>query len=105
MQRFLANHPDHGAPRDEGGERFAREGQRGSNALVGGFEVKNRDRGVEVVVQDHLVTEQVLRKNHAWGAAPANILPRKLMGVEPLAMTVVLPEPVFVTVTWAVAVL
>lgn len=23
--------------------------------------------------------------NHAWGAAPANILPRKLMGIEPLA--------------------
>jgi hypothetical protein len=23
--------------------------------------------------------------NHAWGAAPANIIPRKLMGVEPLA--------------------
>ena len=22
--------------------------------------------------------------NHAWGAAPANIIPRKLMGVEPL---------------------
>ncbi len=23
--------------------------------------------------------------NHAWGAAPANLIPRKLMGVEPLA--------------------
>ena len=23
--------------------------------------------------------------NHAWGAAPANLLPRKLMGIEPLA--------------------
>ncbi len=23
--------------------------------------------------------------NHAWGAAPANVLPRKLMGIEPLA--------------------
>jgi hypothetical protein len=22
--------------------------------------------------------------NHAWGAAPANIIPRKLMGIEPL---------------------
>ena len=23
--------------------------------------------------------------NHAWGAAPANIIPRKLMGIEPIA--------------------
>jgi len=41
--------------------------------------------------------------NHAWGAAPANILPRKVLGIEPLepgfAKILIQPRPG--TLTWA----
>lgn len=41
--------------------------------------------------------------NHAWGAAPANIIPRKLMGIEPLepGFTKVLISPKPGSLTWA----
>jgi hypothetical protein len=40
--------------------------------------------------------------NHAWGAAPANIIPRKLVGVEPLApgFDVVRIKPQISSLTW-----
>ena len=44
--------------------------------------------------------------NHAWGAAPANIIPRKLMGVEPIApgfdKSKIKPQPG--SLTWAKAI-
>lgn len=41
--------------------------------------------------------------NHAWGAAPANILPRKVIGVEPLepGFTKILIQPRPGNLTWA----
>lgn len=41
--------------------------------------------------------------NHAWGAAPANILPRKVLGVEPLApgFTRIAIQPRLGPLTWA----
>jgi hypothetical protein len=41
--------------------------------------------------------------NHAWGAAPANILPRKLIGVEPLepGFTKILIQPRPGNLAWA----
>ncbi len=41
--------------------------------------------------------------NHAWGAAPANIIPRKLMGIEPLApgFAKVLIQPRPTSLKWA----
>lgn len=43
--------------------------------------------------------------NHAWGAVPANIIPRKLMGVEPLTpgFGVVQVKPQVASLTWAKA--
>ncbi len=45
--------------------------------------------------------------NHAWGAAPANIIPRKLMGVEPLlpGFEKVLIKPQLASLSWAKAVI
>jgi len=45
--------------------------------------------------------------NHAWGAAPANIIPRKLMGVEPLtpAFDKVCIKPQLASLAWAKAVI
>ena len=44
--------------------------------------------------------------NHAWGAAPANIIPRKLMGVEPLSpgFDKVRIKPQLASLAWAKAV-
>jgi hypothetical protein len=41
--------------------------------------------------------------NHAWGAAPANLIPRKLMGIEPLApgFARVLIQPRLTSLKWA----
>ena len=41
--------------------------------------------------------------NHAWGAAPANLIPRKLMGIEPLApgFAKVLIQPPMTSLKWA----
>jgi hypothetical protein len=41
--------------------------------------------------------------NHAWGAAPANLIPRKLMGIEPLApgFAKVLIQPRPASLKWA----
>jgi alpha-L-rhamnosidase len=41
--------------------------------------------------------------NHAWGAAPANIIPRKLMGIEPLApgFARILIQPRPTSLKWA----
>jgi alpha-L-rhamnosidase len=41
--------------------------------------------------------------NHAWGAAPADIIPRKIMGIEPLAagFAKVLIEPRLTSLKWA----
>jgi hypothetical protein len=41
--------------------------------------------------------------NHAWGAAPANLIPRKLMGIEPLepGFAKVLIEPRATSLKWA----
>jgi hypothetical protein len=43
--------------------------------------------------------------NHAWGAAPANIIPRKLMGVEPLlpGFDKIRIKPQLASLTWAKA--
>lgn len=45
--------------------------------------------------------------NHAWGAAPANIIPRKLMGVEPLlpGFDKVRIKPQIASLSWAKAVI
>lgn len=45
--------------------------------------------------------------NHAWGAVPANIIPRKLMGVEPLepGFSLVRIRPQTASLEWAKAVL
>ncbi|MDR1096540.1 MAG: alpha-L-rhamnosidase [Tannerella sp.] len=45
--------------------------------------------------------------NHAWGAAPANIIPRKLMGVEPLlpGFDKVRIKPQLASLSWAKAVI
>ncbi len=45
--------------------------------------------------------------NHAWGAAPANIIPRKLMGVEPLlpGFDKVQIKPQLASLSWAKAVI
>jgi hypothetical protein len=41
--------------------------------------------------------------NHAWGAAPANLIPRKIMGIEPLApgFTKILIHPRPTSMKWA----
>jgi len=41
--------------------------------------------------------------NHAWGAAPANVIPRKLMGIEPLApgFAKILIQPRPTSLKWA----
>jgi hypothetical protein len=41
--------------------------------------------------------------NHAWGAAPANLIPRKIMGIEPLApgFAKVLIQPRLTSLKWA----
>lgn len=45
--------------------------------------------------------------NHAWGAVPANIIPRKLMGVEPLTpgLGVISVKPQIASLDWAKAVI
>jgi hypothetical protein len=41
--------------------------------------------------------------NHAWGAAPANLIPRKLMGIQPLGpgFAKVLIQPPQTSLKWA----
>jgi len=45
--------------------------------------------------------------NHAWGAVPANVIPRKLMGVEPLSpgFDIVRIKPQLASLSWAKAVI
>ena len=41
--------------------------------------------------------------NHVWGAAPANLIPRKLMGIEPLepGFAKILIQPALTSLKWA----
>ncbi len=45
--------------------------------------------------------------NHAWGAAPANIIPRKLMGIEPMSpgFSSIRIKPQLGSLTWAKAII